>query len=128
MLRTMLDNQVLRLLYLPALEFSGLPDGLIAYANCIDRKSRDQFVNYIIESQPFARIYIGDSNDVIARIRTPLKKSDSVSGDLKEKLPEFSDRFFTARMRQTKTYKIATIHKLRQPRTGEWTDPWKDMT
>jgi len=127
MLRTMLDNKVLRLLYLPALEFSGLPDGLITYANCIDRKSRDKFVNYIKESQPFARIYIGDSNDVIARIRTPLKMSDSVSGDLKEKLPEFSDSFFTARMRQTKTYKIATIHKLRQPKTGEWTDPWKNM-
>ena len=127
MLRSMLQDQVLRLLYLPALEFSGLPDGLIVYANCIDRKSRDKFVNHIVESQPFARTYIGDSNDVIARIRAPMKNSDSVAGDLKEKLPEFSDSFFTARMRSTKTYKIATIHKLRQPKTGKWTDPWKDF-
>ncbi len=126
MLRAMLKNQALRLLYLPALEFSGLPDGLIVYANCIDRKSRDRFVNHIVESQPFARTLIGDSNDVIARIRAPLKNSDSVAGDLKEKLPEFSDSFFTARMRSAKTYKIATIHKLRQPKTGEWIDPWKD--
>ena len=127
MLRNMLENQVLRLLYLPALEFSGLPDGLTAYANCIDRKSRDRFVGHIIESHPFARIYIGDSNDVVARIRAPLKNSDSVAGNLKGKLPEFSDSFFTARMRSTKTYKIPTIHKLRQPKSGTWTDPWKDM-
>ena len=127
MLRTMLDNQVLRLLYLPALEFSGLPDGLIAYANCIDRKSRDRFVDHVIESQPFARIYIGDSNDVVAHIRVPLKNSDSVAGNLKEKLPEFSDHFFTARMRSSTTYKIATIHKLREPKDGKWIDPWKDM-
>lgn len=127
MLRTMLDNQVLRLLYLPAIEFVGLPDGLIACANCPDRKSRDRFVDHIIESQPFARTYIGDSNDVVSLVRAPLKKSDSVAGNLKEKLPEFSDHFFTARVRLTKTYKIPTIHKLRQPKTGNWTDPWKHM-
>ena len=127
MLKIMLDNQVLRLLYLPALEFCGLPDGLIVYANCIDRKSRDRFVDYIVESQPYARIFIGDSNDVVARIRTPLNKSDSVAGNLKEKLPKFSDQFFTARLRSAKTYRIVTIHKLREPKTGNWTDPWKDL-
>ncbi|MFW9844452.1 MAG: hypothetical protein ACFFEV_07740, partial [Candidatus Thorarchaeota archaeon] len=126
MLRTMLSNQVLRLLYLPALEYSGLPDGLIVYANCIDRKSRDRFVDHIIESQPFARIHMGDSNEVVARIRVPLKNSDSVAGNLKGKLPEFSDRFFTARIRSSKTYRIATIHRLRQPNTGTWIDPWKN--
>jgi len=127
MLRAMLDNQILRLLYLPALEFSGLPDGLIVYSNCIDRKSRDKFVNHVIESQPFARIFIGDTNDVIARIRAPLKNSDSVAGDLRGKLPEFSDRYFTARIRSSKTYKIPAIHKLRDPKTRKWIDPWKDM-
>ena len=124
MLRTMLDNQILRLLYLPALEYCGLADGLIAYANCNDRKSRGKFVDHIIESQPFARIFVGDSNDVVAHIRVPLKNSDYVAGNLKEKMVEFSDRFFTARLRSTKTYKIATLHKLRTSKTGEWVDPW----
>ncbi|MGY5871480.1 MAG: hypothetical protein RTV72_04465 [Candidatus Thorarchaeota archaeon] len=125
MLKELLDNQVLRLLYLPALEFSGLPDGLIAYANCSDRKSRGRFVDHIIESQPFARIYIGDSNDVIAHLRVPLKDSDHVAGDLKEKIADFSDQYFTARLRERKTYKITTLHKLRKPKTGEWIDPWR---
>jgi len=128
MIRIMLKNQVLRLLYLPALEFSGLPDGLIAYANCIDRRSRDKLVNYIIESQPFTRTYIGDSNDVITRIRVPLMKTTSVVGDLREKLPEYSDCYLTARLRSSKTYRIATIHKLMNPKTETWINPWKGMT
>ncbi len=126
MLREMLDGQVVRMLYLPALEFCSLPDGLIAYANCSDRRSRDRFVDHIIESQSFARIRIGDSNDVLAHIRVPLKNSDYVAGDLKEKIGEFSDHYFTARLRSTNTYKIATLHKLRKPKTRKWIDPWKD--
>ncbi len=125
MLKEMLDNQVMRLLYLPALEFCSLPDGLIAYANCSDRRSRDRFVDHIIESQSYARIRIGDSNDVVAHIRVPLKNSDYVAGDLKEKIGEFSDYYFTARLRSTNTYKIATLHKLRKPKTRKWIDPWK---
>ena len=125
MLKEMLDNQVMRLLYLPALEFCSLPDGLIAYANCSDRRSRDRFVDHIIESQSFARIRIGDSNDVVAHIRVPLKNSDYVAGDLKEKIGEFSDHYFTARLRSTNTYKIATLHKLRKPKSRKWIDPWK---
>ncbi len=125
MLREMLDNQVMRLLYLPALEFCSLPDGLIAYANCSDRRSRDRFVDHIIESQSFARIRIGDSNDVVAHIRVPLKNSDSVAGVLKKRIGEFSDKYFTARLRSTNTYKIATLHKLRESNTRKWIDPWK---
>ncbi|MCK4565810.1 MAG: hypothetical protein KAU48_00735 [Candidatus Thorarchaeota archaeon] len=125
MLKEMLDDQVVRLLYLPALEFCSLPDGLIAYANCSDRRSRDRFVDHIIESQSFARIRIGDSNDVLAHIRVPLKNSDYVAGDLKEKIGEFSDHYFTARLRSTNTYKIATLHKLRKPKSRKWIDPWK---
>jgi len=125
MLREMLDNQVVRLLYLPALEFCSLPDGLIAYANCSDRRSRDRFVDHIIESQSYARIRIGDSNDVVAHIRVPLKNSDYVAGDLKEKIGEFSDHYFTARLRSTNTYKITTPHKLRKPTGRKWIDPWK---
>jgi len=119
----MLDDGILRLLYLPVLEYCGLDDGLIAYINCNDRKSRNKFVDHIIESQPFARIYIGDSNDVVAHIRLPLKNSDYVAGNLKEKMVEFGDRFFTARLRSTKTFKIASLHKLRRPKT-QWMDPW----
>lgn len=123
MLRAMLDDKILRLLYLPALEYCGLSDGLIAYANCNDRKSRNKFVDHIIESQPFARIYVGDSNDVVAHIRLPPKNSDSVAGNLEEKMVEFGDLFFTARLRSTKTFKIATLHKLRRPKK-KWLDPW----
>ena len=123
-LKVMLNNHVIRLVYLPALEFCRLPDGLVAYANCSDRKSRDRLVDHIVESQPFSRIHIGDTNDVVAHIRSPFKKSGSVAVVLKGKMQEFSDNYFTARMQERKTYKITSFHKLRQPKTGTWRDPW----
>jgi hypothetical protein len=116
-------NHVIRLLYLPALEFCGLPDGLVAYANCNDRKSRDRLVDHIVESQPFSRIHIGDSNDVVAYIRTPFKKT-TIPGTLKDKMKEYSDSQIVARMQEIKMYKIPVFHKLYQPKTGTWKDPW----
>ncbi|TFG98769.1 hypothetical protein E4H12_05130 [Candidatus Thorarchaeota archaeon] len=120
----MLENEVLRLLYLPALEFCKLPDGLVAYANCSDRKSRDRLVNHIIESQPFSRIHLGDTNDVVAHIRSPSKQSDTVAGSLNGKMQEFSDNHFTARMQERRTYKIPVFHRLLDPKTRMWRNPW----
>lgn len=121
----LLKNQVVKLLYLPALEFCQLPDGLIAYANCNDRKSRDRFVTHIIESQPFSRILFGDSNDVVAHIRNPYKTS-AVAGELKDKMKEFSDHCFAARLSKRTTFKIPIFHSLLQPKSGTWIDPWKN--
>lgn len=126
-LRTLMKSKVIRLLYLPALEFCRLPDGLIAYANCNDRKSRDRLVDRIINSQPFSRIHIGDSNDVVALIRTPFKKT-TIPGTLKNIMQEFSDRHIVARMQERKTYKIPVFYKLLQPTTRMWKDPWSRKT
>lgn len=120
----MLENKVLRLLYLPALECCKLPDGLVAFANCSDRKSRDRLVNHIIESQPFSRIHIGDSNDVVAHIRSPSKQSDTVAGALSGKMQEFSDNHFTARMQERRTHKIPVFYRLLDPKTKKWRNPW----
>ncbi|MHA1135875.1 MAG: hypothetical protein ACTSSE_05255 [Candidatus Thorarchaeota archaeon] len=126
-LSALVKNKVVRLLYLPALEFCSLPDGLVAYANCSDRKSRDGLVNHIIESQPFSRIHIGDSNDVVAHIHTPFKKT-TIPTILKDKMQEFSDDHIVARMQERKTYKIPIFHKLLLPKSGTWKDPWPKGT
>ncbi len=124
-LAKLLKNRVLRLLYLPSLEFCKLPDGLVAYANCHDRRSRDELTEYIIQSQPFSQIFVGDSNDVVAHIRCPFKTSDTVAGNLKDKMDENSDNFFTSRLQERRTYRITTPFKLRDHKISKWKDPWK---
>ncbi len=120
----LLDNNVLRLLYLPALEFCRLPDGFIGFASCFDRKSRDGLVDYIIRSQPVSRIHLGYSNDVVALIRSPFKKSDVVAGNLREKMQAFSDEFFTARLQKQTSSMITVFHRLFDSNTKTWKDPW----
>ena len=123
-LSRMLRNHAIRLLYLPSLEFCGLPDGLVVFANCNDRKSRDRLVNHIIDSQPFSQIRFGDTNDVVAQIRSPFKDSGKVALFLKQRMGEFSDNYMTARIQERKTYKITCLQKLFQPKTRTWKDPW----
>ena len=124
-LSTFIKRKIVRLLYLPALEFCRLPDGLVAYASCNDRKSRDRLVDRIIESQPFSRIHVGDSNDVVAHIRAPFKK---ISGALSDVLQESSDDHMIAKLQERKTYRIPIFHKLLDRKTKTWKDPWSEMT
>jgi hypothetical protein len=124
-LTRLLKNRVFRLLYLPALEFCKLPDGLVAYANCHDRRARDRLTDHIIQSQPFSQIYIGDSNDIVAHVRCPFKTSDTVAGNLKDRMREFSDNFITSRLQERRTYRMTTPFKLRDHKENEWQDPWK---
>ena len=124
-LGVLLDNKVLRLLYLPALEFCKLPDGFVGYASCHDRKSRDKLVDHLIQSQPFSRIHLGDSNDIVALVRSPFKKSDVIAGDLREKMSEFSDNYFTARLQKRTSSTITVFHRLFDSTTKTWKDPWK---
>ncbi len=124
MLRQMLLNKTLRLLYLPALEFVGLPDGFIAMAQCHDRRSREKLVNFMQQSLPFARVLTGDSNYVVCNARVPAKKSDIIGGNLSEFMEQLSDESFVAPQRLIKSYKMTALYKIRDLKTREWKDPW----
>ena len=124
-LGVMLEKKVLRLLYLPALEFCKLPDGFVTYASCHDRKSRDRLVDHLIHSQPFSRIHLGDSNDIVALVRSPFQRSDILTGNLREKMSEFSDKCFTARLQRRTSSIITVFNRLYDSTTKTWIDPWK---
>lgn len=124
LLHQMLKDHILRSVYLPALEFCGLPDGLMIVANCFDRRSRDTLINQLIEQLPFVKLLFGDSNDVVAHARLPAKSSDNVGGPIREMMKEISDNSFTARLKSSYTYRLTALNRIRNPETKGWKDPW----
>jgi hypothetical protein len=124
LLHQMREQGVLKLLYHPALEFCGLPDGLIVVANCFDRRSRNSLIGQLSERLPYVRVLFGDSNDVVAHARIPPKMSDIISGKIREVLKETSDHSFAGRLRETKTFRMTVLHRIRNSNTQSWKDIW----
>jgi hypothetical protein len=124
LLHQMLEEQVLKQLYLPALEFCGLPDGLIVAANCYDRRSRNSLIRQLNERLPYVRVLYGDSNDVVAHARIPAKMSDVISGKIREIMGETSDRSFAGRLKETNSYRMTTLYRIRNSNAQDWRDPW----
>jgi hypothetical protein len=120
----MREEQVLKLLYLPALEFCGLPDCLMIVGNCYDRRSRDSLIRQLSERLPYVRVLFGDSNDVVAHARMPAKMSDIISGRILEIMSEFSDHSFAWRLKETKTYKMTVLHRISSNDSKRWRNPW----
>lgn len=123
-LREWTDNKIVKLIYLPALEYCGLPDGLMAVANCHDRRSRDSLIDMLTQQLPYVRVFFGDSNDIVAYVRVPVKTSDKVGGVLREMMRETSDNPYVARIKESKIYRMTTLYRLRNFKTKEWIDPW----
>jgi hypothetical protein len=124
MLNQMRKAEVLKLLYLPALEFCRLPDYLVIMANCYDRRSRNSLIGQLSERLPYVRMLYGDSNDVVAHARIPAKMSDIISGKIREIMNEFSDHSFAGRLKETSTYKMTALHRIRCNDSQRWIDPW----
>lgn len=124
LLHQMLKDHILMLIHLPALEFCGLPDGLLIVANCFDRRSRDTLISQLTYRLPFVRVLFGDSNDVVAHARLPAKMSDQVGGTLGEMMQATSDSSFTARLKSSYTYRMTALQRIRNPETKGWKDPW----
>jgi len=124
LLHQMVKDHILKSIHLPALEFCELPDGLLIVANCFDRRSRDALISQLTDRLPFVRILFGDSNDVVAHARLPAKTSDQVGGTLVDMMEATSDSSFTARLKSSYTYRMTALHRIRNPETKGWKDPW----
>ncbi len=109
-IRKMLDEKVLRLLYTPALEYCGLPEGLIAVSRFKQKQLRDSFIEWLTERVPYARIFTDRSTSMIAFIRLPLYSTDIVAGAIEEK----NTKSITARLRSYKSYQMTVFHRLLQ--------------
>jgi hypothetical protein len=129
-LREMLDEKLMRLLYLPALEYCGLPEGMIVVGKFKEGRSRESFIDWMTSRVPYVRVLRDKSTSMVAYIRLPAYKTDVVGGVIREKLSGGSkkDRIttqsFTARLRSYKTYKMTVLQRLSQ---GDGIiDPWID--
>ncbi|MHA2395932.1 MAG: hypothetical protein ACXAC0_04445 [Candidatus Thorarchaeota archaeon] len=128
-LRRMLDDKILRLLYTPALEYCGLPEGMLAVGEFKEHRSRESFIDWMTSRIPFVRIFTDKSTNMVAHIRLPAYKTDVVGGVIREKLSggSMKDRItsqsFTARLRSYKTYHMTALQRLMHEKG--FIDPWE---
>ena len=129
-LRNMLDEKALRLLYTPALEYCGLPEGMLAVGEFKEHRSRESFIDWLTSQIPYVRVFTDKSTNMVAYIRLPAYKTDVVGGVIREKISGGSkkDRIttqsFTARLRSYKTYQMTVLQRLSQE--GGIIDPWEN--
>jgi hypothetical protein len=128
-LRKMLDEKILRLLYVPALEYCGLPEGMLVVGEFKENRSRESFIDWMTSRIPYVRVFTDKSTNMVAKIRLPAYKTDVVGGVIREKLSGGSKedritiRSFTARLRSYKTYHMTALQRLTHE--NGFIDPWE---
>jgi hypothetical protein len=129
-LRSMLDEKILRMLYTPALEYCGLPEGMLVVGEFKERRSRESFIDWVTSQIPYVHAFTDRSTKMVAYIRLPAYKTDVVGGVIREKLSEGSkkDRIttqsLTARLRSYKTYQMTVLQRIFQEQG--LIDPWEN--
>jgi hypothetical protein len=127
-LSKMLNDKVLRLLYMPALEYCGLPEGMIVVGKFKEPQSRVSFLDWLISRTPFVHVFMDKSTNLVACIRLPPYKTDVIGGEIREKLSKGGKRnritshSSTARLRTYKTYQMTVLQRLF--RDDVVRDPW----
>ena len=128
-LRSMLDEKILRMLYTPALEYCGLPEGMLVVGEFKERRSRESFIDWMTSQIPYVHVFTDRSTKMVASIRLPAYKTDVVGGVIREKLSRGSkkDRIttqsLTARLKSYKTYQMTVLQRLTQDEG--LIDPWE---
>lgn len=127
-LRRLLETKALRLLYTPALEFCGIPEGMIVGAKFRDKQLRDYFLDWIITRIPYVHAFTNEETDLVALIRLPQFKTDLVGAKIRTILTQGSkkDRIateaFTGRLRYYKSYMMTAFQRIYKD--NEFIDPW----
>ncbi len=127
-LRNLLEEKVLRLLYTPALEYCGLPEGMLVVGRFKEHSLRESFIDWMISQIPYVHAFTDRSVDMVAYLRLPPYKTDIVGGVIREKLSggnrknRITTQSFTARLRSYKTYKMTAFQRIFKE--NRFTDPW----
>ncbi len=119
-LRNMLDEKILRMLYTPALEYCGLPEGMLIVGDFKERRSRESFIDWMTSQIPYVHVLTNKSTRMVAYIRLPAYKTDVVGGVIREKLSggrkknRITTQSLTARLKSYKTYQMTVLQRLSQ--------------
>jgi hypothetical protein len=128
-LRKLLDDKILRLLYTPALEYCGLPEGMLVVGEFKEHRPRESFIDWMTSRIPYVRAFTDKSTNMVAYIRLPPYKTDVVGGVIREKLSggkkkdRITTRSFTARLRSYKTYQMTVLQRLASD--NGFINPWE---
>ncbi|NHJ13434.1 MAG: hypothetical protein EAX95_07140 [Candidatus Thorarchaeota archaeon] len=122
----LMKNRITRLLYLPALEYVGLSNGLIIGARFSSTRDLNEFIDRSMVASPYAQIRF-DSNEksAIALIRTPHLQGTSIDGFLGQWLDGIDAEYVSGTMERRRTYWLTVLNRLYQKPQERWIDPWE---
>jgi hypothetical protein len=124
-MKQILDNKLMSILYRPSLQYCGLPEGVLAVACDMKEAEIKEFTSWITRTLPFAKIYTDRYHtNMVAEIRVPSYKSDVVAGRMKEKLGETDAVFNVASIQLKRTFYMTALHRLMDHKSQVWIDPW----
>ncbi|MHA2323285.1 MAG: hypothetical protein ACXACG_16765 [Candidatus Thorarchaeota archaeon] len=122
--KRMLDRNIFRLMYLPSLEYCGLPIGLIVGGQFNSENSRNLLRKWMISYLPFSRIVTDDSSSLIAYLRLPADAITPIRGFLRETLEPEVKNWFVSAVMSNQTYHLSAFHRLAKETGDDWKDPW----
>ena len=121
----LLGKGVLRLLYLPSLEYVGLSNGLVIGARFSSSRDLNEFIDKTAVASPFAQIrYDPEEKSAVALIRTPHLQATSIDGSLGQWLDSIDADYVSGTMEKRKTYWLTALQRLYDS-SGHWINPWK---
>jgi hypothetical protein len=112
----------MRLLYLPALEYCGLPVGLIVGGKFKSEESHHLVKDWMISMLPFVRILTNDSKNLIAYLRIPADAITPVRSMLTVAFDSETTDWFISSIMSSQTYLMTVFHRLH--REDRWLDQW----
>jgi len=121
----LLNNGALRLLYLPAPEYSGLSNGLIIAARFATLRDLNEFLDRSVVIAPFILLrYDPDNLTAIAHIRTPHLSATYIDGVLGDWLDSINAKYLSATMQELRTNYLTVLHRLYRGQNEPWENPW----
>jgi exonuclease VII small subunit len=122
--KRLLDTRLLRLLYLPALEYCGLPVGLIVGGKFRTEETRKLVMDWMISKLPFIRVLKDDSHNMIAYLRLPADAITTIRSILREVFVAEAPDWFISSVLSNQTYQMTVFHRLHRANREGWEDPW----
>ncbi|MFW9982653.1 MAG: hypothetical protein ACFFE3_12150, partial [Candidatus Thorarchaeota archaeon] len=122
--KSLVRRKILRLLYMPNIEYCGLPVGLLVGGNFKSEKSRKMLINWMVSRLPYARILTDSSTQLVALLRVPIDAVTPLKGILDSKsFASETSQWFVSGIMSYRTYNLTAFHKLTLENDG-WSDPW----
>ncbi len=122
-LSRLLSTSRVRLLYHPALEYVGLPEGILLAAQFKTITRLDEFIEWLVSSFPYVHVqYSKGEKGLVSRVRVPrFSKSE---GLIRQELQKENALRAIGTISRNRTYQMSALHRLYQSKKKPWRDPW----